>query len=164
MTQEDVHSVFQVQAECYVSVALEDESTMRTRLVGAPDTAWVAEDNEGVGAYLVAYRSIIGKVTPLGGCFDIPDNAESLYLHDLAVSDRMKGHGIGSALVRHACDRALQKGLTYSSLVSVQDSMGFWIRHGFKIFDLLDPVQLSNLKTYGELSVYMIKEITVSKH
>lgn len=159
MTQDDLSAVVCVQAECYPAAMQEAESTLRERLRLAPDSAWVAEDDGGVCAYLVGYRSRLGKVTPLGALFDVAESADTLYLHDLAVSNRCKGRGIGTALVRRAGQKAADEGLAYSALVSVQGSRGFWERLGYLVWDGLEPVQLAHLKTYPGPSWYMVRNL-----
>lgn len=159
MKPEDVPSLLRLQAECYSSKLLEDESTIRARLRLSPDSAWVAEDEGGLCAYLVTYRSVVGKVTPLGGPFDPMKEADCLYLHDLAVSSRCKGQGIGQALVQFACQTAVEEGFAYSALVSVQGSQAFWNRLGYHLWDGLEPAQLANLKTYEGPSAYMVRSL-----
>lgn len=160
MSQEDIPAVLHVQRECYELLTLEDEATIRARLNTSPDSAWIAEDDDGVCAYLVSYRSVVGKVTPLGGHFEVPSEPDCLYLHDLAISDRSKGSGMGSALVRFALAQARGEGLKYSSLVSVQGSSEFWKRLGFDVFTELDTTQKTNLQSYAGASWYMVKKLT----
>lgn len=159
MSQDDIISVLNIQVECYPAAILEDEAIIRARLASTPDSAWVAEDVDGVCAHLVAYPSVVGNITPLGGLFNLPERADSLYLHDLAVGSKAKGLGLGPQLVRHACEQAVADGLKYSALVSVQDSRGFWSRLGYSVLDGLGLNQLASLRSYGKPSWYMVKEL-----
>lgn len=159
MKEADLSAVTRVQAECYSAFMQEDEPTIRARLLLSPDTAWVAEDESGVCAYLVGYRSVVGKVTALNGLFKIPQGADTLYLHDLAVSRRCKGHGVGTALVRSASRSAEEEGLAYSALVSVQGSREFWQRLEYRVWDDLESDQLANLQTYEGPAYYMVKRL-----
>lgn len=159
MKPEDVAFVNHVQTECYSPFMQEDEATIRERLRLAPDTAWVAEDEGGVCAYLVGYRSVVGKVTPLNAVFEIPQSTDALYLHDLAVSRRGKGRGIGKALVQAACEQAHEEGLAYSALVSVQNSKAFWERLGFAEWAGLSEGQRANLNTYEGPAFYMVRDL-----
>lgn len=164
MRKQDIPAINRLQAECYPPEMQEDESTIHARLLLAPDLAWVAEDDSGVCAYLVGYRSAIGKITPLNGLSRVEENADTLYLHDLAVSHRGKGQGIGMALAKVACHDAAEMGLTYSALVSVQGSSDFWKKLGYVKWDRLEPDQLVNLKTYPGPSFYMIKKLRDEQH
>ena len=159
MMPDDVRAVLAIQAECYPAALIEDESSIRARLDVSPDSAWLAEDAAGVCAYLVAYRSLVGKVTPLGGAFDVAADPATLYLHDLAVARRARGRGVAPALVGLACARARAAGLAHSSLVSVQDSREFWQKHGYTVVSELDPRELANLASYGGQGYYMVKRL-----
>ena len=119
----------------------------------------MAEDDEGVCAYLFAYRSRVGKVTPLDGEFQPHAEADCLYLHDLAVSRRASGRGIGPALVRKNLEQARAHQLRYSALVSVQESEAFWSRLGYAAQTELEPPQASNLASYQIPAVYMVRAL-----
>lgn len=155
----DVRAVLAVQAQCYLPALIEDESSIRARLDVSPDTAWLAEDDAGVCAYLVAYRSLVGKVTPLGGAFDVAADPGTLYLHDLAVARRARGRGVAQALVGLAGEQARAEGLAHSSLVAVQASRKFWQKHGYAVVSELEPRELANLASYGGQGDYMVKRL-----
>lgn len=159
MTPDDVRAVLAVQAECYAPALIEDASSIRARLAASPDSAWVAEDDAGVCAYLVAYRSLVGKVTPLGGAFDVAEVPATLYLHDLAVARRARGRGVAQALLRLAWVQARAEGLAHSSLVSVQASREFWQQHGYAVVSVADPRELAHLESYGGQGYYMVKRL-----
>ncbi len=157
MHQDDIPSVLLIQEECYPPAMVEAEAVIRSRLAASPDTSWVAQDADGICAYLFAYRSLLGKVTPLGGQFHAADNADSLYLHDLAVAKRANGRGIGPALVVFALESARREGLACSSLVSVQDTRGFWQRQGYAEYENADAEQRARLASYPGPCCYMVK-------
>lgn len=160
MQHGDISAVLAIQAEAYVTETLETEATIRSRFETCPDTAWVAESEHGICAYLVGYRSLVGQVTPLDGDFAPLARGDSLYLHDLAVSSRANGRGLGPALVTAALDHARGQGLRYSALVSVQGSKGFWERLGYAAESQLMREQAANLATYAGPAFYMVKPLT----
>lgn len=159
MNHADVSAVLDIQAQCYPAHLLEDETTIRDRLDSAPDSAWVAEDQNKACAYLVAYRSVVGNITPLSSTFDIPEQADSLYLHDLAVGTGAQGLGLGQKLVYLAWKMAQAEGLNYSALVSVSGARKFWQGLGYDAVDKLSSHQAANLHSYGQASCYMLKQI-----
>lgn len=160
MLSHDIAAVVRVQQDSYAYCMVESAPVIATRLQHFPDTAWVAVDSSGVFAYLVCYRSVCGKVTPLGATFETCPNPDSLYIHDLAVGSAA-GSGIGAKLVRHAWDTALADGLRYSSLVSVQNSRTFWGRFGYRKTSLADdPVQQDCLAAYGSDACYMVASLS----
>lgn len=159
MREDDVPSLIAIQSECYMPEAIESETAIRARLRTSPSSAWVAEDARGVCAYLVAYPSEPGKVTPLGGMFVVAAAPACLYLHDLAVSQRVAGLGIGSGLVHLALHAAREQGWQYCALVSVQDSVAFWHRFGFRERKPTDAIELTHLGTYPQPARYMVKDL-----
>lgn len=159
MLEADIPAILDVQAACYSPDMNEDAQLICDRLAASPDTAWVAETDVGVVGYLVAYRSILGKVTPLGAAFDIPVAPDSLYLHDLAISPRGKGADTGRHLLRTAWAMAQAEGLRYSSLVSVQDSLAYWRRFDYAVFEDLRADHLAHLMTYAQPAHYMLRHL-----
>ena len=157
MEDRDIGSVMLIQREQYTESFIEPETAIRARLANFPDTAWVADDGHGVCAYLVGYRSVIGRVTPLCGNFAVHDNPDTLYLHDLAVALRAIGLGVGGGLLHLAWQGGIASGLRCSSLVSVQDSVAFWQRHGYAESSLAEGAQLAHLATYGSMARYMVR-------
>ncbi|MGB6054876.1 MAG: GNAT family N-acetyltransferase [Burkholderiaceae bacterium] len=159
MRQDDVAGILLIQAACYPPSMQEDEATIRARLAAAPDSAWVASDGDGICAYLAAYRSQLGKVTPLAGRFEPAPAADCLYLHDLAVAPRAGGRGLGPQLAATAWQAARGEGLGYSALVSVQESQPFWRRLGYAVHDALEPLQRQRLSSYDAPAWYMVKRL-----
>lgn len=159
MREHDIAAVLAIQEESYSDQLLENAEIIRQRLLSFPELAWVAEDAHGVCAYLFGYRSRAGKVTPLDAPFAEPDAPDCLYLHDLAVSSRAAGHGIGPALVQRLLEQGHASRLKYSALVSVQDSQSFWNRLGYAAEEALDSAQQHNLASYGVPAVYMVKAL-----
>ncbi|MEC4723725.1 GNAT family N-acetyltransferase [Noviherbaspirillum sp. CPCC 100848] len=159
MTQADVPEVMRVQAGCYHPSMLESEGAIRARLKTVPDLSWVAQANGRISAYLVAYRSRLGKLGALGAPFNVAPDPDTLYLHDLAVDTACKGQGMGPLLVRMALDRACSESLAYSSLISVQSSRDFWERQGYSIWRRLDARQADQLRTYPGQAWYMVNTL-----
>lgn len=159
MQARDIPAVMSIQGESYAPEVHEEEAVVRTRLAACPQQAWVAEDAQGVCAYLFAYPSRLGQVTPLDGDFQPHAEADCLYLHDLAVAGRAAGRGIGPALVRHNLQQAGTTKLRYSALVSVQDSQNFWARLGYKAHEQLAAPQAGNLASYRIPAVYMVRSL-----
>ena len=69
-----------------------------------------------------ARRVRILAVAPLG---------DVLFIHDLAVSNRAAGMGVGKQMVKHLRDNAETGGFRSALLVAVQNSVPFWQKFGF---------------------------------
>lgn len=159
----DIPAVLMIQEQAYVDEILESAEVIEERLHIAPETAWVAETEAGVQAYLVTYPSRLGALTAWGENFQCAHDADCLYLHDLAVATAAGGCGLGQALIAVATHYAEEKGYGFSSLISVQNSVGFWQRRGYGVVENLSPAQQLLLATYTGPAYYMSKTIAVSE-
>ena len=159
MALADLPALLDIQRACYPGGFLESAATFTQRLQSPGNLSCAAEKGGVVCAYLAAYRSRRGKVTPLDGGFDTVAQADTLYLHDLAVAPHATGQGLAQRLVAHLWARAADEGLVASALVSVQGSQPFWERLGYRVQTLDDPVQQQNLATYGADACYMGKRL-----
>lgn len=157
----DISAVMDLQAAAYTPDLLEDEATLGARWAQCPDTAWVACRAEQVGAYLVAYPSLLGALTSLGAQFEPAPRPDCLYLHDLAVSPALAGQGMGRQLVAHAWRMAASAGWRYSALVAVQGSVRFWHSQGYRSVppSALNAQQRAHLNSYPVAAVYMQRQI-----
>jgi GNAT superfamily N-acetyltransferase len=159
----DIPALLVIQEQAYGVEMFEDAEVIEQRLHIAPETAWVAETDAGVQAYLVTYPSRLGALTALGDNFQCAADADCLYLHDLAVATAAGGCGLGQALIAAATRYAEEKGYGFSSLISVQNSVGFWQRRGYGVVENLNPAQQLLLATYTGPAYYMSKTIAVSE-
>ena len=160
MLPTDIPSVVHLQAQCYLPDNIESGTVIRARLASAPDTAWVAERDGAVCAYLVGYRSRLGQVGALGDGFEPATDPNCLYLHDLAVGPQARGLGLGPLLVAYALAQAVREGLAWAALVSVQGSQAFWRQQGFTAMRLDDRDPLQALASYaGGQACYMTQAL-----
>lgn len=154
----DLSAIHAIQAESYPPSMQEGMDVIRRRIDVATGTCWIALDDIGLCGYLFAYPSTLGAVTPLGGDFSIPPDADTLYLHDLAVSRRMAGRRVGNALFTLAMKNARPRNLHYSALVSVQGSREYWMRQGYQSSEPA-PSDVVLLSDYPADAVYMTKRL-----
>jgi predicted N-acetyltransferase YhbS len=68
---------------------------------------------------------------PLHAGFAPARDADTLYVHDLAVHPRAHGQGLGRRLAQTLFDGARRQGLRHGALVAVLDAGTFWERLGF---------------------------------
>jgi len=155
MLPADLDAVLRVQAACYPPAMQEAAAVVKARLDAAAATCLAASDADGVCGYLFAYPSRLGRVTDLGAPFGIAPDADTLYLHDLAVAPRALGRGLARALVEHLLDLGRGLDLPHAALVSVQDSTRFWNGFGFEARATSD----AGLFTYPPGAVYMSRPL-----
>lgn len=154
----DVESLLYVQTICYGDTFMESRDVFAQRLACAHQCSIgvVRTGEQALKAYLAAYWSNPGKITPLDGPFTAPAAGEQvLYLHDMSVLPELSGQGVARHLVGHLMEQARLQGLQQAALVSVQGSQAYWERQGFSVCPVIDAQQLAHLKTYGEGALYM---------
>lgn len=154
----DVESLLQVQTVCYGDAFLESREVFAQRLSCRHQcSVGVAQSQEApLKAYLAAYWSNPGKVTPLDGEFMPPAQGEQvLYLHDMSVLPELAGQGVARYLLQLLMDQARARGVQQAALVSVQKSQTYWERQGFSIAPVRDAQQMAHLQTYGQGALYM---------
>lgn len=162
LTVADVGAVLRIQAQCYGAGYVESAEVFTRRLRAAHHCSWGVQSSDGVVAYLAAYWSLPGKVTPLQGDFAVQEDASVLYLHDMAVQPDYVGRGIAKQLLGHAIALAEQRGMQRAALVAVQGAHGYWARQGFRVSEPLDTVQESHLHSYGADARYMERVLSGS--
>jgi GNAT superfamily N-acetyltransferase len=160
MNLSDLVAIELLQAEAYGDYFRESADVIAQRFYTSPDTAWVAERDDVVCAYLVGYLSRVGKISPLNAPFTPDVESNCLYLHDLALLKSAQGFGLAKQLIHIATQYALHHVVTALALLSVQHSKTFWQSIGFSEFNKLDAIQKKNLESYlmGEdAAFYMVK-------
>lgn len=159
LTAQDLPGLLAVQRACYGDGYIESAAVYARRLASPTQCSVVLERAGQLCAYLAAYDSLAGKVTPLHGDFEAADPPDTLYLHDMAVLPALAGQGLARALLAPLWRGAVARGLTRSALVAVQGSQTYWERHGYAVHALRDAVQRQHLAAYGEGAVYMLRTL-----
>ena len=157
---QDLPGLLAVQLACYGPGFVESGEVFAARLASPANCSLVLERAGVVCAYLAAYRSLLGKVTPLHGGFEAVAQPDTLYLHDMAVLPECAGQGLARALLQPLWQAAGAGGLRHTALVSVQGSQGYWERHGYTVQPLADAAQRERLASYGDGAVYMVRALT----
>lgn len=153
----DLPALMEIQRLCYGDAYVEGHDLFARRLASPANCSMVAVHGDDVVAYLAAYWSVAGKVTPLHGDFEAYAQPDTLYLHDMAVHPTQAGQGLARRLLAPLWEQALRRGMRYSALVSVQGSQDYWCRHGYSVHSLQDPLQQQRLGSYGRDAVYMLR-------
>lgn len=88
---------------------------------------------------------------------EIPGEADSWYLHDLALLPGTRGSGAGAKVAKLLAEQARQAGYRTVALVSVNGSQGFWERQSFAVHR--DEMLSAKLSGYGSEAVYMERDL-----
>jgi ribosomal protein S18 acetylase RimI-like enzyme len=155
----DLTDLLAVQLACYGAGFVESGEVFARRLASPANCSLVLEQGGVVCAYLAAYRSVWGKVTPLHGDFEAVAQPDTLYLHDMAVLPAHAGKGLALALLQPLWAQGCAHRLWHSALVSVQGSQAYWERQGYALQPLEDATQRARLTSYGEGAVYMQRSL-----
>lgn len=157
MRHDDLGAVLALQHQCYVPAFHEPLAAFASKLTAAPDSCWVAQDEQArVCAYLVCVP-VEGPALP---ALHAPDHRPArapdwLYLHDMAIAPFARGLGLAPRLLAHALTYAREAGLARVGLIAVQDSCGFWQKQGFEADRGSPSVPPDKLATFGPDAVFM---------
>ena len=117
----------------------------------------VRPDGTAVG-YSVAHPGTLfappALDTALGG---LPDRADCLYLHDVALLPAARGAGLGGRLLDDLAAIARGHGLAVLALTAVNRSEPYWRRHGFSRSQGESPALAAKLASYGADAAYLVK-------
>jgi len=139
----------------------EGRDCFENRLDLYPRGCFVLADEASVRGYLIAYPWRSESAPPLNTRIEaIPDAAEVIYLHDLALHPDVRGGGHTSRIVERLADQARGDGWPAVALVAVNDAAGFWRRQGF-VEQTATPALTDKLASYGADARYMIRLLTV---
>lgn len=120
-----------IQAQCYHDVTPEPLPILQQKAQLSPDTCWVAERSGEVLGYLLCHPWHHGHPPSLSRPIEQLDGDDLFYMHDLAISDRARGLGVGQRLIDTALSHAREDGYNEVALIAVQDAPAYWRRQGF---------------------------------
>ncbi|MBL4800073.1 MAG: GNAT family N-acetyltransferase [Oleispira sp.] len=126
-------AILHIQEEAYTGVAPEDVDVLKGKWEISPESCFVyTVVNEPVLAYLLAHSW--NSLEPPKLFEQVPENSvgDILYLHDLAVSNRARGMGVGKQLAKKLIEVAKVHQYSKVLLVAIQDSSRFWASLGFR--------------------------------
>jgi GNAT superfamily N-acetyltransferase len=102
------------------------------RLALHPEGCRVLVRDGEVAGYLVSHPWHRDRPPALGALLHaLPTDADSYYLHDLALLPTMRGTGAGKAALDLVVAQARALGFAEITLMAVGGADRFWARHGF---------------------------------
>jgi GNAT superfamily N-acetyltransferase len=113
----------------------------------------IAEEGGRPLGYCISHPGVIGHPPPLDTVLGLlPEAADCLYLHDVALLPEARGRRLGVALARLLEEVARAHGFGCMALTAVNNSDAFWQAQGFV------PQPCAKLASYGEAS-YRVKRL-----
>lgn len=149
----DISKVMQLQKEVYFAIEPETERVMQRKIELSPSGCFGAWCNGELAGYILSHPWNSSEACPqLGQYLDsLPNEPNSWYIHDLAISSKFRGYGVGRCLVNSVFEIAQENGFSTIQLVAIQGSSNFWERFGFKV---VAPCGV-NLLSYGDTAKQM---------
>jgi N-acetylglutamate synthase-like GNAT family acetyltransferase len=118
----------------------------------------VLEDGAGLQGYAVSHPWRFGAPPQLNSRLgQLPDGADTFYVHDIALLPTVRGMGFGAAIVERLARLAMAAGLRTMSLIAVSGSADFWQRQGFEIVE--QPLIRARLLSYGAAAQFMVRRL-----
>ncbi|WP_145662400.1 GNAT family N-acetyltransferase [Bradyrhizobium stylosanthis] len=126
-----------------------------------PDGCRVLVADDAIAGYGLAHPWKQHSIPPLDVFLEqIPDGADCLYVHDVAVLPDSRG-GASRAYIADMERLARASGIATLTLVSVYATKPLWERHGFRAVPA-DAQLRAKLASYGEAATYMLRDLTAT--
>ncbi len=154
ITPHDWDDILQIQQECYSQLEPEPLGVLQSKWQVSPDSCFVFEFNGNVVGYCLAHPWTMNKPPALYQILTELPEADTLYLHDIAISSKAQGLGAGSRALAELTQLAHHLALDNLSLVAVQGADSYWRKMGFTP----QPIDKS-LSSYTDDAIYMILNI-----
>ena len=114
-----------------------------------------------IAGYGLAHPWKQHQIPPLDGFLErLPEDADCLYLHDIAVLPDRRG-GVARAYMTAIAELARASGIATLALVSVYATRPLWERLGFRPV-AADAALRAKLVSYGEGATYMLRDLAAA--
>ncbi|MDV6318370.1 GNAT family N-acetyltransferase [Chromohalobacter sp. HP20-39] len=157
ISQADLMDISRIQRECYSEDLLESIDSYSAKLSANSDFSFIAIQNEMVVGYVVALPWVYGELLDLDGVdYSVPVDADSLCIHDIAVSREARNGGTAKYLLNSVLESAKSRGYKRLFLVAIQGASSYWKRQGFEAVQVNEELK-GRLSAYGEDAEYMTR-------
>lgn len=155
ITPLDWDAILDIQDECYSQLDPEPLHVLQSKWLVSPKTCFVIEHQGSLVGYCLAHPWTVDTPPSLYQEITTLPKANSLYLHDIAISAKAQGLGAGRKVLNQLHHLANDLGLTSLSLVAVQGADSYWLKMGFsqKAIDKC-------LASYTDDACYMVSPLS----
>lgn len=154
MTPGDLDAVVAMAAVCYPDHP-EDRAVFAERLALFPQGCLVLDGGDGPEGYVLSYPWHADAAPALNALVGaMPPDAETYYLHDLAILPSGRGQGHPRSALAWLSDGPARE-FPAISLVSVNGTVPFWQAHGFELRD--PPGMAAKLASYGADARFLVR-------
>ena len=140
----------------------EDSAVFAERQRLYPEGARLLEVDGVAAGYVLSHPWRYGQLPALNGLLGaLPADADTFYIHDLALLNKARGTGAAARIVGEIQRHARSQGFATMSLVAVNDSLAFWHKHGFRAQrpSTLTPELVAKLASYEAAARFMVKAL-----
>ncbi len=149
MTPADLLAVERVGAQVHASLP-ESAEVAAERLRLFPEGCLVT-----ASGYVIAHPCRLGEPPALNSLLGaLPDEANALHLHDVALLPAARGLGLGGAALRRVMAIAARREFAHVTLVAVHGTPPYWARSGF----VVAPATVA-VASYGADARYMVRAV-----
>lgn len=155
MTTLDLPSVETIAEQVHPAFP-EDTAIFAERHRLYPDGTRLFELGGAPAGYILSHPWRYGSLPALNALLGaIPGDADTFYLHDLALLPAARGTGAAAMIVGDMLRHARLVGLPSVSLVAVNGSQPFWYKHGFRA--VAAPELADQLQSYEAAARLMVR-------
>lgn len=152
----DIEAIVEIAARIHPDLA-ERPEVLFEKMRLYPDGCRVLVAGNEIAGYGLAHPWMQYEIPPLDGFLKrLPDAADCLYVHDVAVLPDFRG-GVARACVAEIEQLVRSSGIAMLALVSVYGTHVMWQRLGFHSV-APDAVLRDKLASYGVGATYMLRE------
>ncbi|WOT05744.1 GNAT family N-acetyltransferase [Shewanella youngdeokensis] len=131
ITAADWPAILEIQLECYPSIAPESLAALQSKWLASELSCFSLQQGNQLVGYCLAHPWQLNHPPTLNQQIAPLSNANTLYLHDLALSASAQGQGAGKRILAQLIVFAQQQGYRNISLVAVQGAASYWQHLGF---------------------------------
>jgi ribosomal protein S18 acetylase RimI-like enzyme len=157
MSGYDFGAVFDIANKVHPGF-FEAEAVLAEKFALYRNGCYLLEVSEKPAGYVLSHpwkRGTLPALDTLLG--EIPADADSYYIHDLALLPVTRGVGAAGQIVAALTKHAKAMGFPTMSLVAVNGSVAFWEKQGFVTEDR--PELTAKLAAYEDAARYMVKAL-----
>lgn len=149
--ESDWDAIVRIQAEVYHDGVLEELEVLRSKSTVSPATCFVCELSDGdIAGYLLSHPWDSPTPPKLFEPLTVANGEHQFFIHDMAVSTRAQGKGVGRLLINQVLASTKKLGMKKINLVAVQGAESYWQTLGFVAL-INDNIR----STYGNDAVLM---------
>ncbi|MER5355435.1 GNAT family N-acetyltransferase [Kitasatospora sp. NPDC002551] len=151
LAEDDWDTVVELESAAYTADGLsEGREALYSRAQASPETCYVAERDGKVVGYLLSLPYPLYQCPDLSSPEQAAFDSTNLHVHDLVITEELRGRDLALRFIRHLRDEARRRGFDRISMVAVRRTDILLALLGYRAHrDVTVP------PCYGARAVYM---------